>query len=279
MTTTDSVSARWCPSSGLHPAIPLLLQHECVCTHQDVVCTLLRTSKSLQEAFGAYCRGRLAVRWFVPAQQSVQDSVNKNEYYMLPMDETTPFARYFSKWLAKHAVIASSLTLPRAWMQYSKSWQHAAAADVAAGLQAAALAAATAVSAPDAATAADIRTDEAKTGAAAAAPNALVLQACSAYSIDSCILTQLPANTLTSLSLSHFGELHGVAAVNAALLRLTNIKTLSLHHGSRPYDLLEGFEMEGFPVWALPSWQAQDDACWSVDALLPGLAAMSQLTR
>jgi hypothetical protein len=236
-----------------------------------VVCTLFRSSKSLQEAFGAYFRGRLAVKWSVPAQQSVQDSVNKNEYYMLPMDETTPFSMYFSRWLAKHAAIGSSLTLPRAWMQYCKSWQDAAAADVAAGLQAAALAAAAAVSAPVAATAADIWTDEAKTGAAAAAaaPHALVLQAFSACSIDSCILAQLPANTLTSLSLPHYGELHGVAAVNAALLRLTNIKTLNLHHGSSLYGFLaEGVEMDGFPGWALRSWQPEGDACWSVDGQL-----------
>jgi hypothetical protein len=248
-----------------------------------VVCTLLRSSKSLQEAFDVYGRGRLAVKWSVTAQQSVQDSINKNEYYMLSMDETTPFAKFFARWLAKHAAMCSSLALPCEWTQYRKSWQHAAAADVAAGLQAAALATA-AVAAPDTTTGADTPTDEAHAAAAAAAaaaPNALVLQAFSAYSIDGCVLAQLPASTLTSLSLSHYGKLQGVAAVNAALLRLTNIKTLNLHHGSRSHhvDELEGFEVNGFPGWALRSWQAEDDACWSVDALLPGLSAMSQLTR
>jgi hypothetical protein len=60
---------------------------------------------------------------------------------------------------------------------------------------------------------------------------------------------------------------------------LTNLKTLNLHHGSRPLTELEGFEIMGVPMWALRSWDVDGDACWSVDALLPGLTAMNQLTR
>jgi hypothetical protein len=116
--------------------------------------------------------------------------------------------------------------------------------------------------------------------AAAAEPHGLVLQAFSASSIDGPILAQLPSQHITSLSLSHDGALHGTAAVNTALLRLTGLKTLALYHASRPHHGDDFFLFPGVPMWAMrPSWDAQDDVCWSADGLLPGLTALHQLTR
>lgn len=251
-------SVRGAPTQGLQPAIPLLLQHDCFCSDQAIVCALLRSSKTLQEECVAYCNGRLAVTWSLPGQQKelLHDSTPCVCYSLLPMDEKTPHAKYFAGWLAKHAALARSLTLPWQWTHYSSSWQRAAAADLATGLQA----------------------------AAAAGPAGLGLQALSACSIEAPILEHLPANQLTSLNLSHHGKLCGVAAVNAALLRLTNLRSLSLSHASRPHDASsDGFlhNLFGAPAWTLRRllWEGQDDACLSCDALLPGLAAMRQLTR
>lgn len=260
MAATDYANVCKVPHAGMHPAIPLLLQHasECICSDQATVCTLLQSSKELQEAVGSYCRGRLAVTWSLPKQQWKESRDRGSICFVeLLRDETAPLAKYFAGWLGKHAVLARSLTLPQEWQLFSSSWQHAAAAELAAGLQAA---------------------------AAAAAPSGIVLQAFTAHSIDALIISELPPQHLTSLTLSHKGELHGVAAVNAALLRLTNLRSLSLSHASQPHDASsDGFlhNLFGAPAWTLRrlSWEAQDDACLSCDGLLPGLAAMRQLTR
>jgi hypothetical protein len=185
-----------------------------------------------------------------------------------PHGRSNNTCKYFAGWLSKHAVIASSLELPHEWQDYSSSWQRAAAAEIAAGLQAAAAAAA-----DTAAAAAEV---------AAAQPNGLMLQSFKAYSIEAPILAQLPPQHLTALSLSHNSKLDNAAAVNAALLRLTKLQTLDLYHASRPSSGSaheDGFMILGIPLWAMRPWETENDICWCVNGLLPGLTAMQQLTR
>lgn len=76
-------------------------------------CSLLCSSKKLREAFDAYCRGRPAVSWSLPARQFLPGSSDISFCYNQTVDETTPFAKHFEGWLAKHAVSASSVTLRR----------------------------------------------------------------------------------------------------------------------------------------------------------------------